>query len=432
MKNLFKRLVSMVCALFVAFAVTAGGAVAAYGRSAGAGVGYGPGYSSDYGQGEGWQTGDAGELRGVWLSYLTWNNLPDGQAAFQKAVDQMLDNCRSWGLNAVFVHARSHSDATYVSSVYPWSKFVSGAQGRNPGYDPFGYLLQAAHARGLQVHAWINPYRITGYLMPWEDVSAESSAKKWLSDGDSSNDRYVLLHDGNYYYNLSAEPVKQMVIEGVRELVRNYEIDGLHFDDYFYPELDDTAESRQFDRPEYLASGSSLPIAQWRRDQVSDLVRRTYQAVKAEKPDIPFGISPQGYVEHLKSDCNLFVDIDRWMSEDGFIDYIMPQLYWGFETKTPAGTPAPYAFDANLNTWIGLKNRGNVKLYLGLGLYNAGTKVQDYNEVSEWLRCDDIISRQVIAGRRSGQVSGFCFYSYESFLEDAARREVANLIPLLR
>ena len=452
MKKLFKKLFSAGCAL--ALALTAAAPAAAYSggpgmeESSGRIYSGGPGMEESSGRiystavysggpgavrlAQGGVPSPAEELRGVWIAYLTWDRLPDDWYAFQKEVDQMLDNCRSWGMNAVFVHARSHSDATYASAIYPWSKFVSGTQGKNPGYDPFQYMVQAAHQRGLQIHAWVNPYRITGYLMPWEDVSSSNPAKKWLADGDSSNDRYVLKHDGDYYFNPSAEPVKQMVVNGVMELVRNYDIDGIHFDDYFYPELDDSVEARQFDRPEYLASGSRLSIAQWRRDNVSDLVRRVYQAIKAEKPQVQFGVSPQGYVEHLRSGSKLFVDIDRWMSEAGFIDYIMPQLYWGFETKTSSGAPAPYAFGANLNTWINLKKKGNVKLYLGLGMYRAGTQVQDYNEVSEWLRRDDIISRQVTAGRQSGQVSGYCFYSYESFLEETSRKEAANLLAVFR
>ena len=376
-----------------------------------------------------------GELRGVWISYLIWDTLSAGESDFRRGVDEILDNCVSWGMNAVFVHVRSHSDAMYPSEIYPWSKFVSGSggsgvQGRSPGYDPLAYFVKAAHARGLQFHAWFNPYRITGNMMKWSEVSSLSPAKRWMSDADPSNDRNVLCHDGEYYYNPSSEAVKKMVVDGVMEVVRGYDVDGIHFDDYFYPELDDTVEGRQFDLPEYQASGSGLSAAQWRRNQVSDLVGRVWKSIKAEKPQVLFGISPQGYVEHLRSDHNLFVDIDRWMSEEGFIDYIMPQLYWGFETKTSSGAPAPYAFMENLATWRNLKRKGKVTLYLGLGLYRGGTAVKDYNEVSEWLRRSDIIARQVVEGRRSGEVAGYCFYSYDSFLQPEAQKETANLLPL--
>lgn len=407
---------SWVCVFVIVLGLVSGSTVKVYGAQ----QQYGPGYVGPAGSSE--------ELKGVWISYLTWNQLPKEQEAFKSAVNQMFDNCRSWGMNAVFVHVRSHGDAVYPSSIFPWSKFSGG----NPGYDPLAYMIEAAHGRGLKFHAWINPYRITGYLMSWDEVSPDSPAKRWLSDGTNSNDRYVLNHNNAYYYNPSVEEVKQMVTAGVMEVVRGYDIDGIHFDDYFYPALNDSDESRWFDYPEYLASGSAENVVQWRRDQVSDLVHRVYQAVKTEKPQVLFGISPQGYVEYLKSDSNLFVDIDRWMSQDGFIDYIMPQLYWGFETKTASGEAAPYAFEQNLSTWIDLKKRGNVTLYLGLGLYKAGADIKDYNEVSEWLRRDDIISREVSTGRSTGEVGGYCFYSYDSFLQPVAQREVGNLLPLLR
>ena len=325
------RYVSWLCAAMIVMGNLIGSSEKAYGAESG--QIYGPGNPGPGAENQ--------ELKGVWISYLIWNQLPKEQEAFKQAVDQMFDNCRSWGMNAVFVHVRSHGDAMYQSNLFPWSKFSGG----NPGYDPLAYMIESAHARGLKFHAWINPYRITGYLMSWDEVSPDSPAKRWLADGDSSNDRYVLNHDNAYYYNPSVEEVKRLVVDGVMEVVRGYNIDGIHFDDYFYPALNDQSESRWFDRPEYVASGSGEPIAQWRRNQVSELVQRVYQAIKAEKPQILFGISPQGYVDHLKSDSNLFVDIDRWMSQDGFMDYIMPQLYWGFETKTAAGEAAPYAFE---------------------------------------------------------------------------------------
>lgn len=372
------------------------------------------------------------ELRGIWISYLIWNKLPKDESGFKKAVDEMFDYCKLWGMNSVFVHVRSHSDAMYPSEYYPWSKFASKTQGEAISYDPLAYMIQTAHDREMEFHAWFNPYRITGYLMPWDEVSDKNPAKLWLNDSDVSNDRWVLHHDGAYYFNPSVKQVKDLVIRGVMEVVNNYNVDGIHFDDYFYPGLDDNQHARWFDKPEYLASGVHKGIAQWRRDQVSELVYGVNQAIKASKPEVTFGISPQGYVANLRSDKKLFVDIDRWMSQDGFVDYIMPQLYWGFEVRTSEGELAPYAFQNNLDTWINLKKRGNVKLYLGLGMYRAGADVKDYNTTSEWLRSDDIIKRQVETGRASDNVDGFCFYSYDSFLQPEAQKEVSNLLPLLR
>lgn len=384
------------------------------------------------GQTAGGPGGGAGdELKGVWISYLEWDKMPKDEAGFKKAADTMLDNCVRWGLDSIFLHAHSHTDAAYPSDILPWSKFVSGSQGSSPGYDPFGYFVQAAHARGLKVHAWFNPYRVTGYRMSWDQVSDQSPAKKWLTDGDPQNDRWVLVQDGEYYLNPSVPQVRELVVSSVREVLQKYDVDGIHFDDYFYPTVNDSRPETWFDKPEYDASGSTLSIADWRRDNVSQLVAQVYSAVKAEKPDVVFGISPQGLLGNLRSNSSLFVDIDRWMSTAGYVDYIMPQLYWGFEAKTSSGQPAAHAFAQNLASWIELKKKGTVKLYIGLGLYRAGTDVTDHNAVSEWLRYDDIIKRQVEAGRASGQVSGYCFFSYSSFLEETSAKEVANLVSIL-
>lgn len=375
---------------------------------------------------------NSGELKGVWISYLEWEKLPKGEAEFKQAVDGMMDNCVNWGLNAIFLHAHSHTDAMYPSQILPWSKFASGVQGVSPGYDPFGYFVEAAHARGLQVHAWFNPYRVTGYHMSWDDVSPYGPVKQWLTDDTTANDRYVLLHDGEYYLNPASPEVRVFLALTVREVLEKYPIEGVHFDDYFYPNVKDDDPARWFDWPEYAASGSTLSIADWRRENVSQLVSLVYQTVKAVRPDAVFGVSPQGVIGNLRSNTGMYVDIDRWLSSEGMVDYIMPQLYWGFEAKTSSKQPASHAFAPNLNSWITLKNKGNVKLYLGLGLYRAGTNVADHNDVSEWLRYNDIMKRQVEMARATGQVSGFCFFSYSSFLEATSAAEVQNLLPLLK
>ncbi len=375
---------------------------------------------------------DSGELKGVWISYLEWDTMPRTEAAFRQAVDGMLDNCVSWGMNAIFLHAHSHTDAYYPSELLPWSKFASGIQGEGPGFDPFGYFVNAAHARGLQVHAWFNPYRITGYQMSWEDVSSQSPAKQWLSDSTEENDRWVLKQGGEYYLNPSIPQVQDLVVSSVKEVLQKYDVEGIHFDDYFYPTLDDSQPEAWFDKPEYDQSGSSLSIANWRRENVNQLILKVNRVVKETKPSAVFGISPQGYLGNLRSDTGMFTDIDHWLASNQYVDYIMPQIYWGFEAKTSDKSPASFAFGENLASWIQLKDKGPVKLYLGLAMYRAGTNVSDHNEVSEWLRCQDILKRQVEAGRNSGKVSGYCFFSYRSFLEEAAAKEVENLKAVLR
>lgn len=374
----------------------------------------------------------AGELRGVWISYLDWNKWPKDETGFHSAVDSTMDTCVANGLNAVFVQVRPDGDAMYPSSLFPWSKFASGQQGKNPGYDPFAYVVQSAHQRGLKVHAWINPFRITGYLNRYSDLSADNPAIAWANDGNPANDRWVLVHQGEYYYNPAIPEVRQRIIDGVKEVVNGYDVDGIHFDDYFYPGVNDNNEALWFDKPEYDASGSSLGIADWRRENVSQLVRGIYSAIKELKPNVVFGISPEGYLSNLRLNNRLFVDIDTWMTQPGYIDYIMPQIYWGFEAKNTSGQPAAYAYSQCLRDWITLKKQGNVTLYAGLALYKTGTDTSDGNEIPEWLRYNDIMRRQVLEGRQSGQVMGYCLYDYSSLNREAAAAEVANVTALFK
>ncbi len=372
------------------------------------------------------------EMDAMWISYLDFLNMPKEKTAFQSAVDTMYDKCVSYGMNAVIVQVRADSDAMYDSQYFPWSKFASGTQGKNPGYDPLDYLISAAHQRGLEFHAWINPYRITGYKMTQSELSANNPAYIWQHDSDTSNDRWVLTHNGYLYYNPAIPQVRELIVNGIAEIIKNYDVDGIHMDDYFYPSINDSKSSTWFDKPEYDASGSSMTIANWRRNNVSLLVKDIYKTVKAENADIIFGISPAGNLSNLRSNSQYFVDIDTWMASDDYVDYIMPQLYWGFERRDSAGNIASYAYENNLTSWIRLKNTGNVKLYIGLNMANAGTNVADGNSTSEWLRYDDIIKRQVLTGRKSGQVSGYAFFRYGSFGTSAAAKEVSNLTSVLK
>lgn len=371
------------------------------------------------------------ELRAVWISYLDWEKLPKEEQAFRRQVDEMMERSRKAGMNAVFVHAHSHSDAYYPNSAYfPMSKFAAGTQGAALSFDPFAYMVESAHAHGLQIHAWFNPYRVTGYLMSWDDVSENSIVKQWWNSADKH--RNVLKQDGQYYLNPSKDEVIDYVVGSVRELAERYAVDGIHFDDYFYPVVDDSNAARSFDRQEYLVSGSTESAAQWRRDNVSKLLLKVHEAVKQARPGALFGVSPQGYLAHLRSDVQIFADVDKWMSTDAYIDYIMPQIYWGFETRTSDGKLAPYAFENNLASWIALKKQGPVRLYLGLALYKGGSAQRDGNAVSEWQRNSDVIAREVNYARSTGMVSGFGFYSYQSLTDAATAAEAENLRQVLK
>lgn len=381
--------------------------------------------------GRGGAVSRSGELNAMWISYLEYMEMPKDKAGFQAAADKMFDRCVDLGMNAVIVHVRSHSDAMYPSRYYPWSIFAGGTQGQDPGYDPLKYMVSAAHSRGLEFHAWLNPYRVSGYGCYWNQTSQGNPARIWLSDNDPTNDRWAILHKGEYYLNPSIPQVRQMIVDGVEEIVANYDVDGIHFDDYFYPSVNNSDPSLWFDKPEYDASGSRMSLANWRRENVNMMVRSVYEAIKATDANVEFGISPAGNVDNLRRNDAYFVDIDEWMSNTGYVDYIMPQLYWGFERRDSSGNIAPYAYGNNLNTWISLASKGAVKLYIGLNMANAGSNVSDNNPVSEWLRYDDIIARQVLAARATGKVDGFAYFRYAIFNKSEAQKEVSNLTNIL-
>lgn len=372
------------------------------------------------------------EKREMWISYLEFAEMPKEKDAFISQVNRMFDDCVKWGMNSVIVQVRPDGDAMYPSAYFPWSKFSSGQQGKDPGYDPMALMIEAAHSRGLEFHAWINPYRVTGYLMSWNELSADNPAKQWLADKDKTNDRWVLFLDKICYYNPSIPQVRQRIVNGVKEIVSNYNVDGIHFDDYFYPTLDNNDPNRWFDKPEHDAMAPDIDIVRWRRNNINELVREVYSTIKSIKPHVVFGISPAGNVDYLRSDNTSFVDIDTWMTQPGYIDYIMPQLYWGFERKDSTGALASYAYENNLKTWVDLKKKGNVELRIGYNVANAGTNVADGNSTSEWLRYDDILKRQIQMARATGEVTGFAFFRYDIFSLPSSKNEINNLIPLIK
>ena len=365
-------------------------------------------------------TADSGELRGVWFSYLDWQNMPTDEAGFKAAADQVMADIQKNGMNAIFCHVHSHSDAYYPSSVLPTSKFLPG----KGSFDALQYMIDSAHRHGLSFHAWFNPYRVTGYQMKWSDVPAGSIVKQWYASGS----RNVLLFNGSYYLNPAQPAVRDLVVSSIREVLTKYAVDGVQFDDYFYPDLGKDAATN-FDYPEYQLSDGNASITEWRKANVSALIAAVYQTVHAVRPSVVFGVSPVGPLRNLRSEKSYFVDIDTWMSNTGYVDYVLPQIYFDFEQKTGSGVASDAAYATCLDSWLQLRQKtgGKVKLYIGLALYKCGTNSWDGNAKPEWLRRSDVLLREVQLARQSGQVSGFGIYAYQNFDDAAAQAELVNL-----
>ena len=297
------------------------------------------------------------EYRAMWVSYLEWQQFDFSSAvAFRAGAEEMMANCKDLGLNTVIAQVRPFADALYPSQYFPWSHLCTGTQGQDPGFDPLAILIETAHAQGLELEAWLNPYRV--------QLSASMPGQLAENNPAVTSPELVKQAGEGLYFDPSSETVRQLIVDGVTEIVTNYEVDGIHFDDYFYP----TTEA-SFDEAEYAASGSSLSLEDWRRDNVNQLVKAVYDAIKSEKPEVRFGISPQGNMDNNYN--GQYSDVALWLSTPGYVDYILPQLYWGYGYITSGGQTR-FGFENITKEWAALERAEGVSLYFGLGAYRIG------------------------------------------------------------
>ena len=365
----------------------------------------------------------SGETKAVWISYLEYQSVMQGKTKtqFRSNIKTMFNNIAMDGFNTVFVHVRSHSDAMYDSDIFPWSAYCSGTEGNDPGYDPLEIMVSEAHSAGLKIEAWINPYRVKG-TSDTSKIAKSSPAYKWLDTGK------VIVLDNGIYYNPADEDVIRLIISGVEEIVRNYDVDGIHFDDYFYPT---TAES--FDKAyynEYKSTGGKLKLAEWRRQNVNKLIKEVYSAIKSIDSSCRFGVSPAGNIEQNYN--TLYCDVYTWVTSKGYIDYICPQIYFGFNNKS-----RPY-LDV-LSEFSKMITRSDVELIVGLAAYKAGAEDAYAGDSGkkEWINNGDILARQVVAAREAKHYSGFALYRYDSLynpasgVKSAVRAERENLLDII-
>lgn len=370
------------------------------------------------------------EFRAVWISYLEYLNYGKNgftEASFQSATNTMFDNVVKLNMNAVVVHVRPFGDAMYDSSYFPWSKYASGTQGVDPGFDPLAYMVKAAHERGLQIHAWLNPYRVTTASTDYKKLSKDNPARVWYDDKDKSNDRNILSYGGNLYYNPASKEVQTLITNGINEIVQNYDVDGIHFDDYFYPSLGSNY-ANNFDVTEYktyvtemkAASITPLSIADWRRNNVNTLVKNIYSSIKNIDSNVQFGISPGGFYDSLTSNMGYYVDYKTWLSSNNYIDYICPQIYWTFTNKS-------YPFDKTLDKWLSFRTSPTVKMYIGIANYRAGSTLEP-----DWKNNPNELKEQVEYARDTGKVDGFIFFRYDFFYNKTTKPGVDRLLAILK
>ncbi|MEU8384278.1 family 10 glycosylhydrolase [Streptosporangium sp. NPDC048865] len=349
------------------------------------------------------------QMRGMWIASVANINWPSraGLSAERQRAEYVgwLDLARARGLNAVFVQIRPTADAFWPSRYEPWSQYLTGVQGGDPGYDPLAFMVKETHRRGLAFHAWFNPYRVS-----MQDDPA-------LLHPDHPGRRHpgwIVPYGGKLYYNPGLPEVRAFVQDAMMDAVTRYDIDGLHFDDYFYP-----VNTTAFDDAEaYARHGAGFPdLAAWRRENVDLLVRETQRRVRRVKPEIAWGISPSGIWRNRATDPlgsetsggqsydNLHADTRGWVRK-GWLDYIAPQLYWYIGQSN-----ADYA--KLVPWWSGVAAGTGTQLWIGQAAYKAGAAGQP----AEWSRPDEL-SRHLTLNEGHPEVGGDIWYNSGDVRDD--------------
>ena len=360
-------------------------------------------------------------VKSVWISYFELESITTScntAKEFEKKIKSAFKQVKSIGLNTVTVQVRPCADAFYKSDYFPVSKYCFGLQGSELKYDPLEIMTAVAHEQGLRIEAWINPYRVS-QSTDINELSEGNIAKQWYNSADKKSNVYV---NDKIYFNPAAPEVTELIVNGVKEIVNNYAVDAIHFDDYFYPTTSKDIDEKEF--VEYTESGGELSLASWRRETVSNMVKSVYAAIKEINPTVLFGISPQSKISANYN--TLYADVERWATEDGFLDYICPQVYFGFYNETQ-----PFA--STVKNWQDMAT--SCKLYIGLPLYKSGqadnfaSSDQEY-AINEFIENNNIISRQISYLYQLDKVGGFYIFSF-SYLTDkkneAVIQEVKNV-----
>jgi len=359
------------------------------------------------------------EFRGVWVATvknIDWPSRAGLSSAQQQAeLIGLLDRVRQLNCNAIILQVRPACDALYASGLEPWSEYLSGQMGRGPQppYDPLAFAIQEAHQRGLDLHVWFNPYR-----------ARHGAAKGPAARNHVSRTMPSLVH--KYADALWLDPGSQAVeshtLNVIMDVVRRYDIDGVHLDDYFYPYPKQSASGRPIPFPDqaswnqYRQGGGTLDRAAWRRSNVNRLILRLSQSIKKEKPWVLFGVSPfgiwkSGYpasVRGLSGLDDLHADSALWLRK-GWVDYLTPQLYWS--------TQAPRQRFGDLLDWWVSQNKQPRHLWPGLSLFEPGSEAD---------RSPTETLRQISLVRNSKGAGGMAFYSARSLVQN--RRDMASIL----
>ncbi|MBQ1660019.1 MAG: family 10 glycosylhydrolase [Clostridia bacterium] len=339
------------------------------------------------------------DMRAVWIPCMSLQLSENERSedGFRRKAEDIINRCAENDINTVIVQVRPFSDALYKSEYFPVSHVLAGVQGGEIDFDALEIITGLAHDRNISVHAWINPLRIGIGAVP-DRLSADNPYMKWKNDDIPENDGYTFTCDNGLYYDPSYPEVRRLIINGVRELAENYDIDGVQIDDYFYPDDNNTSDTQSYEAYKSSLADGCIPLShhEWRKNNINMLVSGLYSAVHSCGKDIVFGISPQG---NFDNDEILCADIKSWCNCRGYADYICPQLYVSNEHPV-------FPFESLADKWKSFVGENDIRLYYGLALYKLGTDADS----GTWLGKPDMIDRQK---KYSENADGYMLYSYE-------------------
>ncbi|GAA0402196.1 family 10 glycosylhydrolase [Paenibacillus motobuensis] len=362
------------------------------------------------------------ELRGAWVSTvynLDWpSSTSAGKADSQKQdYVKLLDDLQGMGINAVFVQVRPSGDAFYPSDLVPWSTYLTGVSGKDPGYDPLQFMIEETHRRGMEFHAWFNPFRAS------VDTNTAKLANNHVAN---SQPEWIVKFANKLYINPGIPDARKHVIDTIMEVVNGYDIDGVHLDDYFYPTgetktsyFNDDSTYKQYNSKQLNNKGD------WRRDNINEFVKDLGRSIHQVKPNVSFGISPFGVWRNKSTDAtgsdtkagitaydSTYADVRAWIQND-WVDYVAPQIYWSMSFNLAK-------YDTLVDWWAKEVAGSRVKLYIGHAPYKLGTSEAGWNSAQE-------IINQLTYNRSVPEVSGSIFFSAKEL-----RKNPLGLIPLLQ
>ena len=362
------------------------------------------------------------ELRGVYIATVYSNDFPSKAGLDAKSLseelDEIVERTAALGCNAIYFQVRPACDAFYKSDIFPVSEYLTGTVGGElpDGFDPLAYLIEIAHERGIQVHAWVNPLRVTR-----GSVSSPKTDTEALAEGSPARVRpeLTVAYAGELYFDVGIPDARRLVADGVLEIVRGYDVDGILFDDYFYPypkagyEFDDSISFAEYGS-DY--SGGVTDIGDWRRENINKMVKLCYETIKRADESCRFGIAPFGIWRNddgensgsatsgFESYESLYCDTLAWI-RGGYVDYVAPQIYWNFSLDV-----APYGVLAD---WWDAQTAGTgVDLYISHAAYKSGT--------SEWSFAHAVseMTEQIDYARMLEAYRGSIMYGFEQIRRD--------------